>query len=155
MENRFWISDRSRTGVGWAYTRTAHAVGLANVLCVGQETISHTLWLQISAQTAEQKWTCGEENRMAEYIDREAAVAAVKDVIGDLDHECKSMMDFYCALRKIQAANVAPVVRCRDCSHWSGIALGMRCKLYSTPPNSWVCSKPDDFCSRGKKKSDC
>lgn len=57
MENRFWISDRSRTGVGWAYTRTAHAVGLANVLCVGQETISHTLWLQISAQTAAQRWT--------------------------------------------------------------------------------------------------
>lgn len=45
-----------------------------------------------------------------------------------------------------------PVVRCRECKHWTGIALGMRCKLYSFPPNSWVCSGPEDFCSRAKRK---
>ena len=47
---------------------------------------------------------------MAEYIDREAAIDAVKQIIGDQDHECKAMMDFYCALRNIPAADVAPVV---------------------------------------------
>ncbi len=47
---------------------------------------------------------------MAEYIDREVAIAAVKLIIGDQDHECKAMMDFYCALRNIPAADVAPVV---------------------------------------------
>ena len=41
---------------------------------------------------------------------------------------------------------------CRECKHWTGIALGMRCKLYSFPPNAWVYSKPDDFCSRGQRK---
>ena len=41
---------------------------------------------------------------------------------------------------------------CRECEHWTGIALGMRCKLYSFPPNAWVYSQPDDFCSRGQRK---
>ena len=48
--------------------------------------------------------------------------------------------------------DVVPVVRCRECAHWTGIALGMRCKLYSFPPNSWVYSQPEDFCSRGQRK---
>ena len=54
-----------------------------------------------------------DEKKMTAYIDLEAAVSAVKGVIGDLDHECKSMMDFYCALRKIPAADVAPVVHAK------------------------------------------
>ena len=41
---------------------------------------------------------------------------------------------------------------CLECEHWTGIALGMRCKLYSFPPNAWVYSQPDDFCSRGQRK---
>lgn len=41
---------------------------------------------------------------------------------------------------------------CRECKRWTGIALGMRCKLYSFPPNAWVYSQPDDFCSRGQRK---
>ena len=47
---------------------------------------------------------------MTEYIDLKAAVDAVKSVIGDLVHECKSMMDFYSALWSVPAADVAPVV---------------------------------------------
>ena len=31
-------------------------------------------------------------------------------------------------------------------------AEGMRCKLYSFPPNAWVYSGPEDFCSRGQRK---
>lgn len=41
---------------------------------------------------------------------------------------------------------------CRECEYWTGIALGMRCKLYSFPPNAWVYSGPEDFCSRAKRK---
>ena len=48
--------------------------------------------------------------------------------------------------------DAVPVTRCKDCQHWTGIALGMRCKLYSFPPNAWVYSGPEDFCSRGKRK---
>ena len=54
-------------------------------------------------------------------------------------------------INNIPAADVVPVVRCRECVHWSGVVLGMRCKLYSSPPYSWVYSKPDDFCSRGER----
>lgn len=50
---------------------------------------------------------------MAEYIDKQAAVSAVKEVIGNLNHECKSMMDFYSALWNVPAADVAPVVHAR------------------------------------------
>ena len=48
--------------------------------------------------------------------------------------------------------DAVPVVRCRECEHWTGIALGMRCKLYSSPPNAWVYSQPDDFCSRASER---
>lgn len=47
------------------------------------------------------------------YIDQKAAVDAVKKVIGNLDHECKPMMDFYSALWNVPAADVAPVVHGR------------------------------------------
>lgn len=47
------------------------------------------------------------------YIDQQAAVDAVKEVIGNLDHECKSMMDFYSALWNVTAADVSPVVHGR------------------------------------------
>lgn len=48
--------------------------------------------------------------------------------------------------------DAVPVVRCRECKHWTGVALGMRCKLYSFPPNVWRYSKPDDFCSMGQRE---
>ena len=48
--------------------------------------------------------------------------------------------------------DVAPVVRCKDCAYWAGYDGGMRCKLYSFPPNAWVYSKSEDFCSRGQRK---
>ena len=78
------------------------------------------------------------------YIDQKAAVDAVKKVIGNLDHECKPMMDFYSALWNVPAADVAPVVRCRECIHRDG-----------TPgqPNI-LCfqMKDDDFCSYGDRR---
>ena len=63
------------------------------------------------------------------YIDQKAAVDAVKKVIGNLDHECKPMMDFYSALWNVPAADVAPVVHgrwivtdvitCSECQHFT------------------------------------
>ena len=43
----------------------------------------------------------------------------------------------------IPSADVAPVVRCKDCTHLYG-TLCMVCGLMSR--------KPDDFCSRGERK---
>lgn len=63
------------------------------------------------------------------YIDQKAAVDAVKKVIGNLDHECKPMMDFYSALWNVPAADVAPVrhgrwivtdvITCSECQHFT------------------------------------
>ena len=55
-------------------------------------------------------------------------------------------------IRQSPTIDAEPVTRCKDCAHWTGIALGMRCKLYSFPPNAWVYSGPEDFCSRGQRK---
>lgn len=60
----------------------------------------------------------------------------------------------------IESAPIVDPVRaaggcyCRECDYWTGFDGGMRCKLYSFPPNAWVYSGPEDFCSRGQRKED-
>ena len=46
---------------------------------------------------------------MKEYIEKAAARNAVKRVIGDQDHICKAMMDFYVALNEVPVAEVVEV----------------------------------------------
>lgn len=48
---------------------------------------------------------------MAEYIDRDDAINAIKkDVMGGLNYES--------ILKRIPSADVQPVVRCKDCKHF-------------------------------------
>ncbi len=74
---------------------------------------------------------------MAEYIERDKAIEAVRsDPMGGLNYKR--------ILTDIPAADVAPVVRCRDCrefakaSHW--------CESFDNPTGE------DDFCSYGERK---
>lgn len=49
------------------------------------------------------------------------------------------------------AADVAPVVRCKDCKHYD---MGVCLKIYSdgsVHPAAWQSRKPEDFCSYGEK----
>lgn len=46
---------------------------------------------------------------VSEYIKRGVAISAIKNVIGNLDHECKSMMDFYSALWDTPTSDVVEV----------------------------------------------
>lgn len=46
---------------------------------------------------------------VSEYIKRDVAISAIKNVIGNLDHECKSMMDFYSALWYTPTSDVVEV----------------------------------------------
>ena len=81
---------------------------------------------------------------MAEYIEREAAIAALP-VAWD------SAVD---ALRYAPAADVAPVVRCKDCKwfadnndgEWFGCWLFNAIRVVSEDAPT-----PDDFCSCGEK----
>ena len=52
----------------------------------------------------------------------------------------------------IPSADVAPVVRCKDCEHYD---MGVCLKIYSdgnVHPEAWQERKPEDFCSYGEPK---
>ena len=85
---------------------------------------------------------------MAEYIEREAA----EDAAGEA--YLKGLNPVW-AVRDVPTADVAPVVRCKDCKwfvdnnggEWYG------CKMFQvvriTPEDA---PKPDDFCSYGERR---
>lgn len=87
---------------------------------------------------------------MTEYIEREA----VKEAIGFVHLHCvrygenKSLLD---VINEIPAANVAPVVRCKDCCHsYDGIG-GLVCSYGPCVD----CIVPEDFyCKHGERKNE-
>ena len=92
---------------------------------------------------------------MREYIEREAAL-----IICEKEYQERLKMQDWCgdtvawnighAIKAIQTADVAPVVRCKDCRHATP----------SAHPNLVVCDvmrceyriMEDDFCSFGERK---
>ena len=90
---------------------------------------------------------------MDEYIEREAAM----DIFGDVPmwdgYYEPYPFEVHCAivgvvklikeeLSKVPTADVAPVVRCKDCAH----LYGTLCTVCGLLP------QPDDFCSYGERK---
>nr|DAT45876.1 MAG TPA: hypothetical protein [Caudoviricetes sp.] len=87
---------------------------------------------------------------MAEYISREGAV--------DEFEQCNAKNPQWTPQRvktlllRIPAADVAPVVRCKDCKHYD---IGVCLKIYSdgnVHPEAWQSRRPDDLCSYGERK---
>lgn len=81
---------------------------------------------------------------MAEYIKREAAIDAVTDLAGKAP-TCSAYEAVWKSarvLKKIPAADVAPVVRCKDCVH---------CGFCGDATNLQVMGFYG-FCSRGERK---
>lgn len=77
---------------------------------------------------------------MAEYIEREAA----EDAVGEA--HLKGLNPLW-ELRDVPAADVAPVVRCKDCENAQNECGGMIiCRVYKHI--MWL----QDFCSYGKRK---
>lgn len=57
-------------------------------------------------------------------------------------------------IRELPAADVAPVVRCKECEFHTFLG---KCKVHSQEPDQYgpghdVTMAPDDFCSYGKRK---
>lgn len=80
---------------------------------------------------------------MAEYIDREKAKRLLHI---EYAYAAEQLLD------EIPVADVAPVVRCKDCKHYD---LGVCLKIYSdgnAHPEAWQSRKPEDFCSYGERK---
>lgn len=100
---------------------------------------------------------------MAEYIDREALRKVLenwRDAHADVDDEqgCGLLEDVIWEVDAQPAADVAPVVRCKDCKHYRNYPNGL-CYLHTEPKTNArgysgdaVCVEPDDFCSYGEKK---
>ena len=84
---------------------------------------------------------------MAEYIEREAAYREICS-----DETMSGFEKAYCSelIRNIPAADVAPVVRCKDCKYWQDNNDGYpheecRCGHGETPD-------ANDFCNYGERK---
>lgn len=80
---------------------------------------------------------------MAEYIEREALIG---DLTAAMDHRGMGQVIKQTLIRYVKrqpAADVVPVVRCKDCDH----LFGTLCAVCGLLPR-----KPDDFCSYGKRK---
>ena len=93
---------------------------------------------------------------MAEYIKREAAVKSVLRMRRPENSVAQNRMlsIIQMDMLKLPAADVAPVVRCKDCKHYD---MGVCLKIYSdgnVHSAAWQSRRPDDFCSYGERK-DC
>lgn len=85
---------------------------------------------------------------MSEYIDRDAALVALQD--SDLFNTTERQLR---AIRELPAADVAEVVRCKNCKWFADNNGGewYGCQMFQvvqiTPEDA---PKPDDFCSYGE-----
>ena len=89
---------------------------------------------------------------MDEYIDKNAAVGILEAMSRSADCECikKRLEKAAKRVSAIPAADVAPVVRCKDCEH-SYITVDARCCSCGA---FYDVAVPDDFfCAYGVKKA--
>lgn len=87
---------------------------------------------------------------MAEYIDKGAAIAKLTAL--EVTEPNATMTSAKRLLADMPAADVAPVVHCKDCNHYD---LGVCLKIYSdgnAHTEAWQPRKPEDFCSYGERK---
>lgn len=97
---------------------------------------------------------------MAEYIERAAAVKSVLRMRRPENSVAQNRMlsIIQMDMLKLPAADVAPVVRCKDCKHYRNYPNGL-CYLHTEPKENArghsgnaVCVEPEDFCSYGERK---
>ena len=87
---------------------------------------------------------------MAEYIKREYAVDAVLDVYCDTPNIDLSCEKFEAAILKIPAADVVPVVRCKDCRLRGREECAMFYRCECGEQHTW--ETDNDFCSWAKRR---
>lgn len=83
---------------------------------------------------------------MAEYITKKAAIKAVENAPIELfQSEWEEIEE---AINTAPAADVVPVVRCKDCKYRTGERSGLvRCRAFNYMP-----MRVDNFCSYGERK---
>lgn len=91
---------------------------------------------------------------MMEYISKQLAIEELENLRQqyEMHDDCDELVARKCknAVSALPAADVAPVVRCRECEHWKDWgACGHPDNGWDAPPMG-----PEDFCSRGERKTD-
>ena len=86
---------------------------------------------------------------MDEYIKREDAIDAVLDLYCDTPDIDLSCEKFEAAILKIPAADVVPVVRCKDCRLRGREECAMFYRYECGEQHTW--ETDNDFCSYGEK----
>ena len=81
-----------------------------------------------------------------EYISRADAVDTIKKNFKYLPGYMNATINY---IKALPPADVAPVVRCRDCKHWQRGMVGMGCYWDADYPH-----EENDFCSHGEKKEE-
>ena len=106
---------------------------------------------------------------MDDYISREALIDRLSKNLSACNPGTFSEMCYAYAIETVKhlpAADVAPVVRCKDCRYWgdeAGVAVRTdgvrfaRCKVHNLCVSGervgW-CPAEDDFCSQGERRTD-
>lgn len=94
---------------------------------------------------------------MAEYIEREALITKFKKMeLGEHGLVERLFADgVYAVIAAFPAADVAPVVRCKDCTHCVRTTdidgPGLFCSIWG---RQWNRVQLDDFCSYGERRED-
>ena len=89
---------------------------------------------------------------MAEYIEREALLDSICYETCGIAFCGATNCAFMAKVCSAPVADVAPVVRCKDCKHYD---MGVCLKIYSdgnAHPEAWQKRKPEDFCAYGERK---
>lgn len=89
---------------------------------------------------------------MSDYISRDVAI--IEFIDNDLDHiQAPNGKEVVQILSDIPAADVAPVVRCRDCRKRRKDGYCTKfIQNISGGDSAWYMPQDDDFCSYGERK---
>ena len=82
-----------------------------------------------------------------EYVSKDNAISACYDGFADCRDDCADN------IRYLPAADVMPVVRCRDCRYWNSARISCEGLARCLTGESGVRFRnANDFCSRGTRK---
>ena len=84
---------------------------------------------------------------MDDYISRDAALTALQD--SDLFNTTERQLR---AIRELPAADVAEVVRCKDCKHLVNATINANGFLICDISDMEIA--PEDFCSHGERREE-
>ena len=79
------------------------------------------------------------------------AVAYFHQQAAMFQYEIPNLVERYCEEAQVTAADVVEVVRCGECKSWCPISNG---KAGTCKGKVQGVTKPDDFCSRGERRTD-